>query len=245
MIGLVCSALAFLAAAWVARHEPRHKPIRDALGAALIYAIVVQPWFPKADDPKAVARGTLLVWASVAMFSGFAYLRAWSHERDPGPLPALWVAVMLLILPALVTGRAHWWGLATWGPFVASSAFGGWALWRWLGAWDSTKPPYPNEWTITGRTALLLLASDVCMLLFIPWPGVQVWQGRVSALVVAGVQAAWLIGGSTLPAVWTRYNALRNARLGRAKALRIAWRLRVLPVGKADNEYIYRSMFGG
>jgi acyl-CoA thioesterase len=96
----------------------------------------------------------------------------------------------------------------TWGPFVASSVVGGLAVWGWwsarpwgyLGwdapqshveAWARAREKYPLG--ITQRVALILLASDVCMLLFVPWPGVQAWQGRAAAMAVSVVQIVWLI----------------------------------------------------
>lgn len=198
MIGLATSALAFLTAWAVARREPRHEPVLTALLVSLGYALGSQPWFQRTDDPEGVRKTLLFLWAAVAFFSGHAYQRSWSWKPAEGLM--LLGTVAMLVTPALVTGRAHWWGLATWGPFVASSIAGGWGLLQWWATRErndedlSHWPPNPAI-SITQRIAVLLLASDVCMLLFvaIDAPQAQIWQGRVSAVVVAGVQIAWIL----------------------------------------------------
>lgn len=254
MIGLICASLVFVTALLVTlRHRP-HWPLCAALGMSTLYAgaFNLDRWL-RPDDPSPHA--TLALFACVALASGLAYLRVWAWE--PGETSGLLASIAILIGAGVVRGDALGWQMATWGPFAVSSVMGGLALWRWLGSWGNDPPTYRatydgrdimdpprNLWTITTRIALILLVSDVAMLLFIPWPGVQMWQGRMSALVVAGMQAMWFVRQTPLRTIWTRYGSLRAIGKPRLFSLRIAWLLRDLPSGKRDTSHVYRGMFG-
>ncbi len=199
MIAIACAAVACLAAYLVSHREPKHRPIAEALACGLSYAICnALNAHIEVNGTAISGRLLLALWACVALMSGWAYQRAWSWRPIEGI--ALFGTIAAIVAPALITGEPHWWTLATWGPFVVSSLAGVIALWRWHD--DRGLPRYwspsgervkePSRWTITHRTALLLLASDVCMLLFVAWPSVSEWQGRCSALVVTVVQIVWL-----------------------------------------------------
>lgn len=178
MIGLAFSLAAALSAALVSRREPRHAPIELALTAAAIQA-----------GTQLSGRLGLVAWGAVAWCSGRAYLATW---EAPLEARALWGAAGVLALfgEAVAPDPRSWWAVATWGPFCASTAVGVWALLR-------RSPEAP---AITHRVALALLVSDACMLAFASWPDVQIWQGRVSAVVIAALHVAWLIGGTRSPA---------------------------------------------
>lgn len=199
MIGLACSAIAFGSAWLVARREPGHRHVSNALFYAATYAGCVEiSRHVEHADPVATSRSLLLLWAFAAIASGWAYLRAWQWNAGH----AFGLLITCFLLWCLGAGSVRAWTLATWGPFAASSLVGCEALWTWWrgeSAIQKRRYTYarvtvrPTNWTFTQRIALILLVSDVCMLAFVPWPGVQQWQGRVSALVVAAFQCVWLI----------------------------------------------------
>jgi hypothetical protein len=202
MTGLIYAVAPLAAACLVARREPAHRPVALALGASALYSVAALPAMSSYLDGRAL----LGLFALVAAASGRAYVRAfgwrWTLERF-----TFGVGIAGLCTVLATTGVSRW-QIMTWGPFVASSVVGGLAVWGWwsarpwgyLGwdapqshveAWARAREKYPLG--ITQRVALILLASDVCMLLFVPWPGVQAWQGRAAAMAVSVVQIVWLI----------------------------------------------------
>lgn len=210
MTGLFFALAPFLASIAVARRDPTHRPIRDALGCSAWYSLCVT-----LAGPGANPRALLCLWGLIATASGWAYLRAFGW-RERSTFAALPIGIALAIYLATERGAPErLWPVATWGPFVASSVVGALALWRWWAVERTNKRKLhgflrreftrdgtqfsvidvrlPAVMTIARRTALLLLASDVCILAFIRWPGVQVWQGRAAAVAIAGVQVMWLI----------------------------------------------------
>lgn len=229
MIGPACSTIAFVTAWLVARREPRHGPIRDALGCALLHA-GCYALGGNERNPRAM----LALFALVALASGWAYLKAW--DWDVGH--AFGLPMMCFLLWCFGAGRPGAWTLATWGPFVLSSAVGAWALFRSFGVHVRERDGedwfafFPYEWTFTQRIALVLLVSDVCMLLFaaIGASVAQVWQGRVSALVVTGMQCSWLVRRFREGAFWVRYKTLRANGNGRLFSAKVARMLMLLPV---------------
>jgi len=202
MTGLIYAAAPLVAACLVARREPAHRPVALALGASALYSVAALPAVASHLD----ARALLGLFALVAVASGRAYARAFGWRWT---LPSVTFGIGLVgystVLAGAVVSR---WELLTWGPFVASSTLGALAVWAW---WRSRERRAMAYWsgrgpgdgkarqhdllatTITQRCALVLLASDVCMLAFVRWPGVQAWQGRVAAIAVTVVQIVWLI----------------------------------------------------
>lgn len=202
MIGLLFAVAPFALACLVARREPAHRPVRDALGAAFSYSF----WTLLDDPADRSPRALLILWSLVAVYSGWAYLRAFAWDASEA-LNMLGAILVLYAGAFFWPKELIWWRIATWGPFVSSSAAGLLALYRWAlpdpkvkwwrvgRRWFSSEAP--GTIGIVQRVALILLASDVCMLLFIPWPGVQVWQGRSAAVAVFAVQVEWLYGNRT------------------------------------------------
>lgn len=196
MTGLIYTLAPLALACVIARREPAHRPIRDALAAMTLYsaAQLVGPL------PSAVSWA---LWLAMPLMSARAYASAWRWTTEDATTVIGFVgfAVAANSTIARIT-------IAFWAPFVASSLFGAAALWRWIagrpwGHLDYDAPPAPVEaWArrraryqfgLAQRCAVALLASDVAMLLFVPWPGVQAWQGRAMALAIAVIQAIWLI----------------------------------------------------
>jgi UPF0716 family protein affecting phage T7 exclusion len=202
MTGLPFALAPFVVACLVARRKPAHRPVRDALGASASFSLwtVVDVHFAVNGFQIEPYVG-LALFALVALASGRAYARAFGWRWTEGRIvlvPATALAGMVLVRPFI-----GWWVIATWGPFAASSVFGALAVW----AWSSERLRHPmyairhgeeprrvgfGPVAITQRVALVLLASDVCMLAFIPWGGVQMWQGRAAAVAVALVQVTAL-----------------------------------------------------
>jgi len=197
MTGLVYALAPLVASCLVARREPAHRPVALALGASALYSVAALPAVASHLDPRAL----LGLFALVAVASGRAYARAFGWRWTEGRIvlvPAAALAGMVLVRPFI-----GWWTIATWGPFVASSVVGALAVWAWWAA-RHRHPLYAvrlgeeprrigsGPVSMTQRVALILLASDVCMLAFIRWPGVQEWQGRAAAVAVALVQVTAL-----------------------------------------------------
>jgi len=197
MTGLIYAAAPLVAACLVARREPAHRPVALALGASAIYSVAALPAVASHLDPRVL----LGLFALVAVASGRAYARAfgwrWTEVRA-------YAAIALINIAAVVAARhVGWWNVATWGPFVTSSVVGALAARGWWRSRERRAGRGPGDgkarWhdplsaTLTQRCALILLASDVCMLAFVRWPGVQAWQGRVAAIAVTVVQVVWLI----------------------------------------------------
>lgn len=206
MTGLIFALAPFLASIAVARRQPAHRPIRDALGVSAWYSLC-----STLAGPGAKPWALLCLWGLVALASGLAYLAAF--EENVGICGAPLSAIIGLVVGDVL--HRERWPVATWGPFVASSVVGALSLWRWRASrnrndrlakaylthgFDGDGGPISvhdlrlrESMSIAQRTALLLLASDVCMLAFVRWPGVQIWQGRVAAMAIAGVQLGWLL----------------------------------------------------
>lgn len=210
--GLIYAAAPLVAACLVARRERTHQPVTLALGASALYSVAALPALASHLDPRAL----LGLFALVAVASGQAYARAFGWRWTELNVTRLgWALIVVAGALALVWPRASLWDVATWGPFVVSSVVGGLAVWAW---WRSREWRVMAYWagrgpgdgkarehdllstTIAQRCALVLLASDVCMLAFVRWPGVQAWQGRAAALAVTIVQVAWLVRRGTRPA---------------------------------------------
>lgn len=208
MTGLLFALAPFVAACLVAGHDPRHQPVRDALGASALYSVAALPFVASHLD----ARARLALFALVAVMSGRAYARAfgwrWTESRICSSVLASFVGLMFFWCAPVSP-----WTIATWGPFVASTILGALALWMWWEAramnqkrverylrWEFGEPykAIPPDLRLTEpvsiaqRCAIVLLASDACMLAFVGWDGVQIWQGRAAAVAVALVQVVWL-----------------------------------------------------
>lgn len=212
MTGLIYAATPLAAACLVARREPAHRPVALALGASALYSVAALPTVASHLDPRAL----LGLFTLVAVASGRAYARAFGWRwTEPNVSRLGWALIAVVGALAFMWPRASVWEVATWGPFVVSSVVGGLAVWAWGWAkfhnerkvaayfgrrFDEDGAPIsvhdlrlPEPATITQRCALVLLASDVCMLAFVRWPGVQAWQGRAAAMAVSVVQIVWLI----------------------------------------------------
>lgn len=211
MTGLIYAATPLVAACLVARREPAHRPVALALGASALYSVAALPAVASHLD----ARALLGLFALVAVASAHAYARAfgwrWRLEDVTFGIGMAGLAV------AGASGPIVQWQLMTWGPFVVSSVVGALAAWAWwvdaphrqmiaraimadrqptdadVIAWWQARATWRASFGIAQRCALVLLASDVCMLAFVRWPGVQAWQGRAAALAVTVVQVVWLI----------------------------------------------------
>ncbi len=204
MTGLLYTVAPLALACVIARREPAHRPIRDALAAMTLYsaAQLVGPL------PSVVSWA---LWLAMPLTSARAYASAWGWTIE---VATMVVGVGVAVGVAKNTRIAPI-AMASWAPFVASSLFGAAALWRWFGKrvrneravarflrgeHDDDGAPIsvralrqPEPMTIAQRCALALLASDVAMLAFVPWPEVQAWQGRAMALAMAVIQGLWLI----------------------------------------------------
>ena len=207
MTGLLYALAPLVAAAIVARREPAHRPIHDALGASALYSVAALPFVASHLD----ARVGLGLFALVAVASGRAYLYTFCPADSE---PNGWRAYPIITFPFVCGIAIENWRLATWGPFVASSVVGALAVWAWWATrihnerrvaaylergFDEDGAPIsvhdlklPTSASITERCALIPLASDVCMLAFIRWGGVQMWQGRAAAVAVALIQVTAL-----------------------------------------------------
>jgi hypothetical protein len=206
MTGLLYTVAPLALACVIARREPAHRPIRDALAAMMLYSAA-----QLAGPLPSVVSWAL--WLAMPLTSARVYASAWGWTIEDATmvigligLIGFAVAVNSTIAPA---------DMAAWAPFVASSLVGLLALLAWLGPpelgrviVDADGPRWvrtaedraaTRAWmergpmSLTQRSAVAMLASDVAMLLFVPWPGVQAWQGRAMALAMAVIQGIWLI----------------------------------------------------
>lgn len=189
MTGLLYALAPALVAGFIARTERAHRPVALALGASALYSLASLAPLP--------SELRLILWALVALASARAYARAFGWVWIDGP-PLLALACVAALV-ARFTWQASIWQIATWGPFVASSTVGALSLWRWRIGRPITWGRESRGWrakaraTIVQHCAAALLASDVATLAFIPWPGVQAWQGRAAAVAVTVMQVIWLM----------------------------------------------------
>lgn len=211
MTGLLYTVAPLALACAIARRERAHRPIRDALAAMTLYS-AAQHVGPL---PSAVSWA---LWLVMPLCSARAYASAWGWRWTEGRIV---FAVCGAAIGLALAGRAASTEILTWAPFVASSLFGAAALWRWFVAaqwrsedrsiirrrlavgdapddeevirWWYAREARRASFGIAQRCAVALLASDVAMLVFVPWPGVQAWQGRAMALAMAVIQGLWLI----------------------------------------------------
>ncbi len=206
MTGLLYTVAPLALACVIARREPAHRPIRDALAAMTVYsaAQLVGPL------PSVVSWA---LWLAMPLASARAYGLAWGWRWTEGRIV---FAVCGGAIALALAGRAAPTEILAWAPFVASSLLGAAALWAWLRRLARLEAEGRAElsdvarrygvhvphlstrelasvFTIAQRCAVALLASDVAMLLFVPWPGVQAWQGRAMALAMAVIQGLWMI----------------------------------------------------
>lgn len=177
MISAPLYLLALVAAALTARREPRHRAVVGVYAWSLAFVAVSLVGAPERD------RAMVLTAVSVA--TAAAYVSAWAGPRHITPMlgaiGAAWTALVLWIQ----FGEPPWELAVIITPLGAACVVGGALLYRARAG-------------ITDLVLVLMLIGDACGLALLRFaPGALKWEGRTQALIVAVIQAAWLIRART------------------------------------------------
>lgn len=178
MMGVICSTLAWGSAALVTRRTAEHRYVRDALLAALMYAIC-RTIDPEAHSPRAL----LVLLACAALQAGWAYDDAWNGSHSGKAI--FTVGVLGYVIPAMFDQVSQTtWAAASFGPLILAASIG------------------LISWTLDGRTlntitrricATMIVGDIVGMLALFLWPGIIEWEGRAMAITVTALQGGWLL----------------------------------------------------
>jgi hypothetical protein len=172
-IAALCAGSAWL----VSRRAPQHRPVAVALSicAALDIARAALPLPPRVD--LALCLGAASFWAyPIAMR---APVPTWCVEAWTEAAGAMWTATVLLML--LYPEAWDWWLPSLYGVAIVAGFLSGLARW-----FDG------DGWTVTQRTAAMLLAGDAAGLVLLcrrEWISYQ--AGAVLAVVTC-YQVWWL-----------------------------------------------------
>lgn len=172
MIGALFSFLALAPAVLVARREPSYRPIRDSLAASFLHAALA--------GADLADRDRLVLFAAVPLASLIAYAATWGDRVDRA---VTWLIAMSAAgWIAFAPQPAAWWEALTIGPIALSVVAGAGLLWSSRRALD-----------ISSAVCALILATDAATCLAWRLGAVAAWQGRAQAVLVALLEAAYLI----------------------------------------------------